>query len=154
MRYKYFIDGNNLIHKIPALSIASKKNLYDTRINLALILDRYFIDKNVTCKVFFDGFAKDSVKTGKVRIYYSEAKSADELIRKEIENADNYKLISVVSSDNWISNLAKACGCKVIKSEEFGKLIIDNNHKSSDNLEKEIINKLNNENWTNIFLED
>ncbi len=154
MKNNYLIDGNNIIHKMPKLTKLAKKNEQDTREKLTFLLDRYFINKNISCTVYFDGFPKEAIKTSKVKIQYSNSKTADELIRNDIEGAKNPKLFTIVSSDLGITNLAKVCSCKIIKSEDFSR-IIDNDDKGSylsENKEKEIIRSLDTENWTDLFL--
>lgn len=113
----YIIDGNNLIGKIDFL-----KNLEDkqsAREKLALILERFFTHKKVKVSLHFDGFENAPIKVSGIKIKYSFNNSADEIIKKEIENLRNTKSAVVISSDLEVISFAKVCGCKVLKSEEF-----------------------------------
>ncbi len=154
MKNNYLLDGNNIIHKMPKLSKLAKKQDQHTREKLAFLVDRYFANKNIKCTLFFDGFVKDAIKTNKIKIQYSNNKTADELIRLEIERAANPKLYTIISSDNDITELAKVCSCKIVKSDEFVKLLDNSNEpKAAEIEEKEIITKLNNEDWIKCFNE-
>lgn len=108
------IDSNNLIHKIPVL-----KNLFlkdKEAAQLALIESvKARSGKNEKIIFVFDGFGK--IKNPNA--IYSNNTTADEVIRKRIENFSNFKQLKIVSSDNEILNLAKVCGCDFRKSEEF-----------------------------------
>jgi len=49
MKKRYLIDGNNLLHKIPKLS---RNNNTDSRLTLALKVDRYFTGKILSVPLF------------------------------------------------------------------------------------------------------
>lgn len=108
------IDSNNLIHKIPHL-----KNLFtkDKEAAQLALIESVKANSNRNEKIIFvfDGFGKFS----KSAVIFSKNISADEVIRKRIENFGDYKKLKVVSSDSGITNLAKVCGCEVQKSEDY-----------------------------------
>lgn len=113
----FIFDGNNLIGKIPSL-----KKLHDKQVarhKLATMLERYFQKKKVKVSLHFDGFENEPIKVSGIKIHYSQNRSADEKIKKEIEGIRNRNSVNVVSSDLEIISYAKVCGCNVIKSEEF-----------------------------------
>lgn len=116
---KYIIDGNNLIGKIPELKSIPKKEQQMARERLALILDRYFAGKKLRISLHYDGFAGPAIKTDSISIHYSDARPADDFIRREIEHSKNPKLLTIVTSDNSLAAFARACSCRVIKAEEF-----------------------------------
>jgi len=149
MRY-YIIDGNNLIHKIPALKNLQQKDKQLSREKIALMIDRFFISKNVKVEIVFDGFPNEAINTSKARIYYSEKEKADNLIRRKIEFSDNPKLITIVSSDTDITNLARKCSCKIIASENFAKEIQSNKNKDEE-IEK--TKSISNDEIRKLFLE-
>ena len=120
---KYLIDWNNVIGKSKTLWEIQKREKQDSREQLALMIDRYFAGREIGVTIYFDGFEGQTSYFGKSIIKYSNSKTADDIIRKDIENLDNPKITAVVSSDHSIQNLAKACSCKVIKSEDFIKKI-------------------------------
>ncbi len=110
------IDSNNLIHKIPHL-----KNLFlkDKESAQAALLELVKTKSNANESIFFvfDGFGK--IK--RPGVIFSNNITADEVIRKKIENFSDHKKLKIISSDRGITNLAKVCGCEVIKSEDFFK---------------------------------
>jgi uncharacterized protein len=119
----YIIDGNNLIGKIAQLSDLQKKDRQMAREQLVFLLQNYFTGKKVNISLHFDGFENTPLKLYGGKIKYSNAVTADEKIKEQISNEKNRKNISVVSSDNSVKEFAKVCGCGVILSEEFGKLV-------------------------------
>ncbi|MEO6695566.1 MAG: NYN domain-containing protein [Ignavibacteria bacterium] len=110
------IDGNNLIHKIPHLKKLFLKDKESAQYALIEIINSYK-HKSDSVTFVFDGAGKLARK----EVVYSKDVTADEVIRKKIENFSNAKLMKVVSSDHEIMSLAKVCGCAVIKSEDFWK---------------------------------
>jgi predicted RNA-binding protein with PIN domain len=129
----YIIDGNNLLGKLKKYNEFRKVKNNDTRGNLALILDRYFINKRFSVTLHFDGHRKDIVKTNKVKLEYSENRSADEWIKHEIMVIKNPKTICVVTSDNNVAQFAKVSSCKVVKSESFAAEIMKKENTDDEN---------------------
>jgi len=83
----YIIDGNNLIGQIPSLNKIQRKNKQASREKLAFMLDNYFMSKKNKVFLHFDGFKADAIKTNQVRIIYSEKMTADDTIKRQIEQA-------------------------------------------------------------------
>lgn len=110
------IDGNNLIHKVQHL-----KNLFlkDKTLSQETLVQSLSgkLKGYGSVVIVFDGHGNFS----KNNVVFSESRSADELIRKKIEEFKNPRLLRVVSSDNEILNFAKVCGCERSKSEDFWK---------------------------------
>lgn len=128
----YIIDGNNLIGKIVSL-----KNLPDkqsAREKLSLMLERFFAGKKLKVSLHFDGYENEPIRISGIKIKYSLNRSADEMIKEEIEKIKNQKSVFVVSSDLEILSYAKVCGCNVLKSEGFyhQMLIQDNKNKEDE----------------------
>ncbi len=126
---QYLIDGNNVIGKSKSLWGLQKSEKQQSREQLVLMVDKYFVGKKITVVLYFDGFKGQNAYFGKSIVKFSNSKTADEIIRRDIENLSSPKVTAVVSSDHSIQNLARACSCKVIKSEDFVKMIenkIDN----------------------------
>lgn len=138
---QYLIDGNNVIGKSPSIKILEKKDKQLPREKLAFQIERYFFNKKVKVKLFFDGFANLPIKVSNIKIIYSNNKTADELIKNEIENSKSRGAITVVSSDNNIKEFAKVCGCNILISEEFISLLEKNNNFGE---EEERIKNINN----------
>ncbi|MGQ9799013.1 MAG: NYN domain-containing protein [Ignavibacterium sp.] len=127
----YIIDGNNLIGKIPSL-----KNLPDKQIareKLALLLEKYFLGRKVKVSLHFDGFENIPIKITGIKIIYSQNRSADEMIKSEIEKIKNTKSVITVSSDIEVASFAKVYGCQIKSSESFYKDLLASNRKSSEN---------------------
>ncbi|MBN2572248.1 MAG: NYN domain-containing protein [Ignavibacteriales bacterium] len=136
----YFIDGNNLLGKIKNRNIS-------TREKLSHLLDRVFNNKKIDIHLFFDGYAKEPIRTNKIKIFYSDDKTADEIIKIKIEQSKNPKLINVITSDFNLSQFANKCSCKVTTSENFATELFQN--KLDDEQEK--IKNINNEEVKKLF---
>ncbi|MDQ3020798.1 MAG: NYN domain-containing protein [Bacteroidota bacterium] len=117
------IDSNNLIHKIPHLKNLFHRDKESAQVALMELVKSQSNNKEKLIFAF-DGFGKITSSD----VIFSKNISADELIRKRIENFKDYKKLKIVSSDNGITNLAKVCGCEVQKSEDYWNEI---NKKSS-----------------------
>jgi len=119
----YIIDGNNVIGKIKSLSLIHKKDKQGSREKLTNILNRYFSGKKVKISLHFDGHPNVALPFSKGRIHYSLNQPSDNLIKKEIENSNNCRLIILVTSDRNLMDFGKVCGCTILSSDEFSGLI-------------------------------
>jgi len=122
------IDCNNLIHKIPAY----KKKFREQKDAVALSLIESVKSKFNHNKIIFvfDGFSDIQINN----VIFSGKITADEIIRKYIEENYYREPVSIVSSDTGITNLAKICGCEVKSSEEFWKELKPSPKKKDKNI--------------------
>jgi len=134
------VDGNNLIGKIKALSLLQKKDKISAREKLAFILNRHFSNKNVKVYLHFDGYKNISIKTENIRIIYSNEKTADEKIKKQIEQAKNSRNITLITSDRNLQQFARACSSEIISSENFSKTLSERNLRDEEQTRIEEIN--------------
>jgi len=137
---KYIIDGNNLIGKIASLQILQGKNKQASREKLAYLIERFFIDKKFNVSLHFDGYQNSPIKISKVKIIYSNSRSADDEIKDEIERTKNRRNIIVVTSDNNLREFARVCYCESILSEEFRKEL---RKEKTVNEEEKLIEEIN-----------
>ena len=137
MIQKYIVDGNNLIGKIDSLWQLQNSDRQMSRVKLVKLIDQHFGMKKINVSLHFDGFLGDSIPSSVSKIVYSNNKSADSKIKKEIDSSLSRHTIAVVSSDHSVQNYAKVNGCKVIKSEEFAKKL----KKKNNGLSEEAITK-------------
>lgn len=112
----FIIDGNNLIGKMHNIKSNDKAS---EREQLSFILERFFFRKKAKVSLHFDGHKNLPIKVSGIKIFYSENRKADELIKNEIEKANNRKNIILVSSDNNLKEFARVCSCNVLSSEDF-----------------------------------
>lgn len=115
----YFIDGNNLIGKIPEL-----RNIKDSssRDKLIFLLEKYFSNRKAKIVIFFDGHPTELIKSN-FQLVFSYNLTADNLIKTSIDKANRNKNLIVVSSDSEVYKYARICGCTAILSEDFYKKI-------------------------------
>lgn len=128
----YIIDGNNLLHKMKDLKSVQKENPQESREKLAHRLDRFFLNKKVKATLHFDGFPQEAIKTSKVKIHYSESKTADDEIRLQIDRTKNPKTLIIVSSDRRIYEYAKVNSAEYLKAEDFVQEMKKLNKKSEE----------------------
>lgn len=145
----YIIDGNNLIGKVEVLYKLQKKNKQMSREKAAFLIDNYFIQKNYKGTLHFDGFENLPIKTNKVKIVYSGKYTADEKIKKEIEDSNIRTRLVIVTADSNIIEFAKVCGCKTLQSDTFGKLIMSRDSKEEEQKRIDEIN--NNDEFKRLF---
>ncbi|MEG8946234.1 NYN domain-containing protein [Rosettibacter firmus] len=149
----YIIDGNNLIGSIPELNEQHKKDKLRSREDLVVILNNYFSNKKFTVSLHFDGFENIPLRLVKGKIYYSKNRQADELIRKEIDNAKSKRLLTIITSDLSLQEYAKVNGCNYMTSKEFYNMI--NNNDIIDEEERRIQELKNlNEEFRNMFCKE
>ncbi|RJP70660.1 MAG: hypothetical protein C4539_05950 [Ignavibacteriales bacterium] len=144
----YLIDGNNLIGKIKQLRELQKKDKQGVREKLALRLDTYFSNKNQKVILFFDGFKAEAIHAGKIKIVYSENKSADEELKNQIEITKNKRTITLVTSDSNLAQFGKVCGCTVIGSDKFAMELFG---KQKDLDEDELAKSISQQEIKNLF---
>ncbi len=118
----YIIDGYNLIRRIPALNRPGA-SLEDQRRGLVSKLSGFRAASRATCLVVFDGtdLAGQTVSSGGgVRVVFSRKPStADDVIKRLVDQEKNKGHVTVVTSDNEIMWYAKASGCGVLSAEGF-----------------------------------
>jgi predicted RNA-binding protein with PIN domain len=119
MQYRYLIDGNNLIGAIPELNNIRSGKPQQAREELVFKLSRYFHDRKEKVTLFLDGFEKEKIASGTVKIKYSNARPADTDIRTAIELEKNRRCLIVVTSDRAIMDFAGRCSCAVKSSAAF-----------------------------------
>ncbi len=117
----YFIDGNNLLHKVKRLDILMKKDKQSARESLVHMLLPYFSGKKISVTVFFDGFQNAGITASPLSIKYSNKESADKLIKDSIGFAKNARNITLISDDLELVNFARKCSASVIGSNTFSK---------------------------------
>jgi len=145
----YIIDGNNVIGKIPELVKFQKKDKQRAREQLVYLLQNYFHNKTIGLTLHFDGYENIPLRLSKGKIVYSGKKAADYFIRENVEVIKNRKNITLVTSDNELKNFGKACGCRVISSEDFVAML--NKGKTVDKEKPEIGSKSDIEEFKRLF---
>lgn len=115
----YFIDGNNLMGKMPSLKNKLKSDKVFVREQLVVQLDRAFGNSNNKVTLFLDGFMNEVIRSSKMAIVYSDSRPADLVIKDEIDRSKNPRNIIVVSSDHEVMNYGKKCYCDTMSSEDF-----------------------------------
>ena len=108
------VDGNNMIHKTADLKKLFRENPESAQLSLfeKLKTKLYRSDKLV---LVFDGFG--SINSS--NIIFAGKVTADEVIRKYVEDNYEKKSMALITSDNGIIGIAEKCGVEILKSEDF-----------------------------------
>jgi|TARA_B100000315_G_scaffold28113_1_gene23919 predicted RNA-binding protein with PIN domain len=124
---KVIIDGYNLLHVSPELSVRREELLENARNRLIEKLSRYKRQKNVFVAIVFDGWkggmpsqSQEILKGIKI-IYSKLGEKADEVIKRIIANSSEE--VVVVSSDREIRDFAEKHNTVSVSSSEFEKKI-------------------------------
>ena len=121
MSLQFIIDGYNLI-KHPQLAQRLKTS-GDAREKLLSFIKAKNLTGSLKNKVtvVFDGYpdANFPMLQSDISVIFSRKISADEKIRKLLEESGNPKNIIVVSDDREIQFFTKSCGAQALGIEEF-----------------------------------
>jgi predicted RNA-binding protein with PIN domain len=136
----YIIDGHNLIAKIPGLDL----RMPDDEQRLIELLSRYDQESRHKLEVYFDGAPPGQAGVrnyGRVRAHFVPAsQTADEAIRRRLRRLGRSAASwMVVSSDRDVQAAAREMHSKVMRAEEFSRLLqtslqarIDNSYNLKD----------------------
>ena len=120
MSLQFLLDGYNIINQVPRLV---QKSLEEQREGLVVLAEKYYhqgSSKN-SLTIVFDG--KEHVfspaRGGPVKVVFSSGESADEKIKRIVENAGHQKSIVVVTDDRDLGSAVKHSGAKVATVKEF-----------------------------------
>jgi len=130
------IDANNLLYKVYKYKRTQNKDSgSDDRISLVEKI-KTLLGNRVKVIFVFDGFGDIKNRS----VIFSGKKTADEVIREYVKDFKNHKLLSVVSSDKYITRFAKVCGCDIQSSEEFWQSIsLEGNPTRDKNINQNFI---------------
>jgi predicted RNA-binding protein with PIN domain len=121
MSLHYILDGYNVINYVTSLS---QKKLEDARRDLLHILEvqrpQGSVNNEVT--VVFDGRSDvfgGSPASVTVRIIFTCDETADDRIKRLVDQSANKKNIRVVTNDRGIQHYIKAAGGRVVSVKQF-----------------------------------
>jgi hypothetical protein len=121
----YLIDGHNVTGHAPQASALR----HMTRPYLCRLVAQWARSEKVTALVVFDGHPPrphelDRMRFPGLRVEFSGARSADELIEDQLESAADPGRTCVVTSDRAIQHCARRCRCRVLTSVDFVRLLL------------------------------
>ncbi|MDP8265767.1 MAG: NYN domain-containing protein [Candidatus Aceula meridiana] len=120
MSLHYILDGYNVLNKLPRLI---QKSLKDAREGLVQVLEvdrpQGSIKNKVT--IVFDGQPGmlSGMKTNSVFVIFTENQTADDRIKRIVDNAANPRNIVVVTEDREIQIYVKKLGARVLAVKGF-----------------------------------
>jgi predicted RNA-binding protein with PIN domain len=127
MKSLFIVDGYNVIRRIDILRAKFNVSAEKGREALVIQLANWRHHSKSDVVVVFDGDSSSSVdsKSG-IRIVFSKSHhSADDVIKKLVDNDKSRFAMTVVSSDTAVTRYAKSSGCAVMSSEAFHKKVSD-----------------------------
>jgi len=115
----YIIDAFNVIHKIETVLNSPKPHSDFLHHIMSKHLTGSSMNKVV---VVFDGYEpKDQLLESPYEVAFSNARTADDVIKQRVERAKNKRQIVVVSDDRSVRDFARGEGAEVLHTEEFLK---------------------------------
>lgn len=115
------IDGNNLIGTIPFLSLTDT----EVRDKLISIIKSYQVKRKNNIILFFDGKPQNSSHIEKINRKFTvvypkfEDLNADLEIKKQLDLYNDYRNVTLVTSDKDLKKYAKQKKAKIVNSIEF-----------------------------------
>jgi predicted RNA-binding protein with PIN domain len=122
MTNKIIIDAWNVIWKMPSLSPLIPDKLEQVRSKFNMIVKNYYIKKNVTFKIIYDGQPLIYVQNPKQNPNVSFSKNpqkADDVIINYLSKQANPEQWTVITSDRYLSHRVKNTGGQIATSESF-----------------------------------
>jgi uncharacterized protein len=134
----YLIDGHNLIPKVPGIKLGD----LDDEMALFILLNNHFKKLRKKAIVYFDCAAPGSSPVKNTAFlsahFVNKSSSADQVIintLKELSgDARNY---TIVTSDHWIADHARAIGASVVSSEDFANILYIDDQKPTKTQKKQ-----------------
>lgn len=126
----YLVDGNNLAHAL-GLSVGTLAD----RESCARVVSDFCRSRGASATLVFDGPAEGgglaAGQPHRVRILYSEARSADDLILRLLADSKTPRDFTVVTSDKSLGDRARHRGASLEKAHEFAKRLARPSGKTS-----------------------
>ncbi|MDP2653028.1 MAG: NYN domain-containing protein [Candidatus Omnitrophota bacterium] len=120
MALHYLLDGYNVIHKVPALVSAK---LEDAREGLVRLVETHRPQGSVNNRVtvVFDGQPGivGNVRGGEVAVVFSSGESADDRIKRIVDESGNKRSCVVVTDDRDVQYYVRSLGARVVGVAEF-----------------------------------
>jgi len=151
----YIIDGHNLIPKIAGIALDD----VDDEIRLIELLQEFCRNRRKEIEVYFDNAPPGGVrahKYGAVTAHFvRQGKTADEAIGGRLNRlggaARNYTL---VSSDRAVQAAGRSVRAKILASEDFAEILLEERIKTNSDIGEQPEAKLNPdevEEWLSLF---
>lgn len=122
---EYILDGLNVI-KSSFIKKYEKKSIEGGKEFLIDILEKYKRKHpSIEITIVFDGFPSslDIYRERKIKIIFSHEITADEKIKKILENKKNKNKIYVVTDDREIGEFTRILGGNIFKVKEFMDIV-------------------------------
>lgn len=122
MSLRFIIDGYNLIKHASFRDVPLRQA--DARIRLLEFIKRERLSGSMRNKVtvVFDGYCDlDEALASRfdIEVIFSRRETADETIKRMVENSADPRCIAVVSDDREIRLFVKSCGSRPVGIDEF-----------------------------------
>ncbi len=125
---RYLVDGYNLMHCFRDLGRLAGHDVELARDRLVSRLAGFRAGKRIRVRVVFDGrpatVPAPADRTLGVEVEFAGATSADERIVGIVRRARHPGAWTVVSSDRWVKENARAHGARTVNSGQFAELVL------------------------------
>jgi predicted RNA-binding protein with PIN domain len=119
------IDGHNLIGRLPGLQLSDP----DDEARLVALLKRYRSRHRRDIVVVFDGGplagrSRELSGAGVEVLFARAGRPADGVLKERLRAARNPQQLTLVSSDNDVARVARACRAQVVASQDFAARLL------------------------------
>lgn len=127
---RYYIDGYNLLHRIPELDDSPSPQGELVRF---IKKHRLTGSHNNSVVIVFDGHEPPGMPAERsYSIVFSEGRSADDVIKERVAKTKNRSQVVVVSDDREIRDCARGDGATVCRIDEFLSRASGSSHKDDE----------------------
>jgi predicted RNA-binding protein with PIN domain len=124
MSLHFLVDGYNAIKQ--TRSFKNIRNLEAARVSLVKAIQsrRLLRGRNNQVTIVFDGsdeFNLNLNRQNPIKVIFSKGESADETIKRVVDNSNNPKQLVVVTNDKSIIFFTRSLGAKTMSVDEFLK---------------------------------
>lgn len=120
MSRHYLLDGYNLIKQVPRLADLSLRDGREALVHWINTCQPQGSARNLVT-IVFDGNPEHfgNMKSGAVKVIFTDYQSADDFIKAVIDQAKDKKKFTVVSNDKGITMYVRAQGAQILAVKEF-----------------------------------
>lgn len=145
----YLIDAYNVLHRLTSFRSQLVKTPEAARSSLVQQC-RLIAARKARVIVVFDGSGQIK-STGSVRVVFSGKASADQLIKKLIDEQKHRRDVVVVSSDAEVQQYAKISSCRFMAAEAFPTLVRSTPETTLDEKSNPKMSEKDVQDWLDLF---
>lgn len=145
----YLIDAYNVLHRLTSFRTQLVKDPESARASL-IRQCRLIYGRQTHVVAVFDGSGHTD-SSGGIRVVFSGKSTADQLIKKLIDEEKHRQDVVVVTSDAEIQRYAKNSGCRFVSAETFPSLVRSSPEETLDEKSNPKMSDKDIQEWMDLF---